>query len=75
MFGGADLMAEESFVYYNDVWTLNKNNQWANVTEVEQPTTLTQTSYSVPGFQPAEVIAGFTIAAVILLLVKRERIA
>jgi len=72
MFGGADFVEAGNFVYYNDVWTLDQNNQWEKLVAGEQTNTPTQPASGIPGFQSAEVVEGLALSTVILLLVKRR---
>jgi hypothetical protein len=72
MFGGADFVAAGNFIYYNDVWALDQNNQWARLLAGAQTITPTQPASGVPGFQPIEVVAGLAISTAMLLLVKRR---
>jgi N-acetylneuraminic acid mutarotase len=72
MFGGADFVVAGNFVYYNDVWALDQNNQWAKLVAGGQTITPTQPASEVPGFQSVEVVAGLALSTVILLLVRRR---
>ena len=72
MFGGADFVASGSFIYYNDFWALDLNNQWAKLVIGEQTANPTPPASGIPGFQPAEVVAGLLFYLVILFLVKRK---
>jgi N-acetylneuraminic acid mutarotase len=72
MFGGADLKSPGDFLYYNDVWTLDANNQWSRLST---GTPSEPSGSSIPGFQPVTVMAGFTLAALMLVGARGRRAA
>ena len=72
MFGGADFIVSATFIYYNDIWALDQNNQWKQVVAEEQPTTPVEQLSGVPGFQPMVVAAGIAVAVAALLITRRR---
>ncbi len=72
VFGGADFKIQEEFLYYNDVWTLDANNQWSRLSA---GTPSEPSGSSIPGFQPVTLMAGFTLAALILVGARGRRAA
>jgi N-acetylneuraminic acid mutarotase len=74
MFGGADFKVQGEFLYYNDVWTLDENNQWSRLS-AGIPSEPGSSGSSIPGFQPITLMTGITLAALILAYVKGRKAA
>jgi N-acetylneuraminic acid mutarotase len=69
MFGGADFLPDQTFNYFNDVWTLDQSGQWKKlVLGVETPLPAPANT-GVPGYPTAAMIAGLLSA---LILYKRR---
>ena len=72
MFGGADFKVQGEFLYYNDVWALDENDQWRRLS-AGTPSASGSSESSIPGFQPIALMTGITLAAMILVFVKRRK--
>ncbi len=72
MFGGADFVTSGNFVYYNDVWALDENNQWSQLVADEQTNPPTRPAAGVPGFQPIGIVTGLALASIMLILTRRR---
>jgi len=72
MFGGANLVSQGNFNYYDDVWALGADNQWKQLTASDQTAPTGQTSSGVPGFGLFEVSAGVCLGVALLLYMRRS---
>jgi hypothetical protein len=69
MFGGADFKIQGEFLYYNDVWALDENDQWRRLSAGAP----SAPESSIPGFQPVTLMTGITLAAIVLVFAKRRK--